>query len=834
MSLQVNDQDLGLVSAYAYAVEGGYTGTEEEFTELMASYATVAEEAEESALKSEGNAVGEQDGVPVEEGSPYYHNNSKYYSEQASGSATTASDKASEASGSATAAGGSADSASANALKSEGYAVGKQNGSDVWSGSTYYHNNAKYYSDKASEDATQTGQDRTQTGLDRTQTGLDVTAAAGSATTASASALKAEGYANGKQNGTPVGSGSPYYENNAKYFADEAADSASDAADSAAEAEATLSEYCKASGTVDNALQLASNNGITDQVPYLFRKSVSGNREYDELIGASMAWNQLAPSKNANTYNGVTTSATQSDGSISVTGKLTNASRNAYLSASIVQGHKILVSLNNLKITKGSVVILGNYTELTSFQTDGDKYYFVDNSSYSYIRFATTSVADSEYDLSFIPQVFDITQMLGSTIADYIYTLESGTTGAGVSKLHEWGFCTKPYYAYSAGALQSVNVSAHKMVGFNQWDASEYTADNKYIDLTKLIVGYTYCISAQNTSALLQYKISETSGGTAAWTSSVLSGSTFTLTQRFKDIGKLWIINTSYGPASVAQIGSAKICINLSDPVRNGEYEPYWTKSYPLDSSLTLNGIYRLDANNDLYADGDKYHPSNGVTRRYTSINLGSLNWVYDSANTRFYASISDAKSPNYDNIISPRYTASNNPITSHDVDKQICVYGSGGTLRFYVTDFSYTDKDALKASLNNVYAVYELETETTESADPFQTPQIVDEYGTEEYIDYAESQGTRDVAVPVGHDTRYPTNQVKKLDGLPSDFSTLIAPTEVQMKATRNYTANDFLIVANQLYKVTTNIASGGTITPGSNVTATTLAEQVTALLNA
>lgn len=50
-------KDLGAVSAYAYAVEKGYTGTEEEFAELMASYATVAEEAAESAESAQASAT---------------------------------------------------------------------------------------------------------------------------------------------------------------------------------------------------------------------------------------------------------------------------------------------------------------------------------------------------------------------------------------------------------------------------------------------------------------------------------------------------------------------------------------------------------------------------------------------------------------------------------------------------------------------------------------------------------------------------------------------------------------------------------------------------------
>ena len=42
-------KDLGVVTAYGYALTKGYTGTEAEFAELMASYATVAEQASQSA-----------------------------------------------------------------------------------------------------------------------------------------------------------------------------------------------------------------------------------------------------------------------------------------------------------------------------------------------------------------------------------------------------------------------------------------------------------------------------------------------------------------------------------------------------------------------------------------------------------------------------------------------------------------------------------------------------------------------------------------------------------------------------------------------------------------
>lgn len=83
MAITVSDKDLGIVTAYGYAVSKGYTGTEEEYAELMASYADVAEDAAESASNSEAYAVGTRDGDDVESSDPAYHNNSKYYAEQA-------------------------------------------------------------------------------------------------------------------------------------------------------------------------------------------------------------------------------------------------------------------------------------------------------------------------------------------------------------------------------------------------------------------------------------------------------------------------------------------------------------------------------------------------------------------------------------------------------------------------------------------------------------------------------------------------------------------------------------------------------------------------------
>lgn len=98
MSVTVNDKNLGHATAYAYAKSKGYAGTEEEFAELMASYAEVATDARGYAEQAEQSA-----------------SNAQTSATNASASATTADTKASEASASALSAQQSATSASTSA-----------------------------------------------------------------------------------------------------------------------------------------------------------------------------------------------------------------------------------------------------------------------------------------------------------------------------------------------------------------------------------------------------------------------------------------------------------------------------------------------------------------------------------------------------------------------------------------------------------------------------------------------------------------------------------------------------------------------------------------------
>lgn len=57
------------------------------------------------------------------------------------------------------------------------------------------------------------------------------------------------------------------------------------------------------------------------------------------------------------------------------------------------------------------------------------------------------------------------------------------------------------------------------------------------------------------------------------------------------------------------------------------------------------------------------------------------------------------------------------------------------------------------------------------------------------------------------------------------------LASTESSNVATRNYTVGELLIVDNVLYKVTSNVPNGVTITAGKNVMKTSLSEVIASL---
>ena len=289
------------------------------------------------------------------------------------------------------------------------------------------------------------------------------------------------------------------------------------------------------------------------------------------------------------------------------------------------------------------------------------------------------------------------------------------------------------------------------------------------------------------------------------------------------------------GSAASSGLVFSNVCINISDPVKNGTYEPYDGHSYPLDSSLTLRGIPKLDANNNIYYDGDTYEADGTVTRRYGVYTFtGNESWVKLNDDSYYVNPGIGIKLPADANTVASWTMIPNlNVATRNQVAYAAAgdnAYGIDAVGQIYITTNVYTNRATM---LTGNSMIFGLAAPTTETADPFTNPQILDPNGTEEYVDASAVAGTRDVSVPVGHETLYHEDLKGKIEGLPKDFSGIIAPTEAGFKATRAYTANDLIIINNVLYRVTASISNGGAITVGTNVTATTLAELLKSLIS-
>ena len=246
--------------------------------------------------------------------------------------------------------------------------------------------------------------------------------------------------------------------------------------------------------------------------------------------------------------------------------------------------------------------------------------------------------------------------------------------------------------------------------------------------------------------------------------------------------------------------------------------------NYPLDSTLILRGVPKL-VDGKIQYDGDRYLPDGTVERRYGVVDLGTLTW--QTRKTGDVNKVCSASLPYSYVAVNASYAAqmigdkftvvasSNANILVDSVDTaEIGVYSfrtNGNTTTIYLVL-------PIEGSISGTL-LYKLATPTTETAEPYRSDQLLDAGGTEEFI----STGI----VPVGHETRYPEDLVKKLESLPWDMS-MIAPIETGTTASQAYAIGKYFILNDQFCKAKTAIASGATFTLNTNYEVTTVANEL------
>ena len=554
--------------------------------------------------------------------------------------------------------------------------------------------------------------------------------------------------------------------------------------------------------TSGTANQLLSDKTVTDNAPCVLRSSGGGNhigdrKEIKEVVGASVVWNQLVDgSFEDNTWwakGSNVTSFTVSNNEATVV--TSSGTSNYFLQKgnfSLKANHKYFISCEGKLATASTTAILRTFTYRsgggtakfylgTPATTDWTRLQSVvtsDEDTSVYLRFGINDTAIDSYTYYLRNIIFVDLTPTSSAIADRAYALEQATAGSGVAWLKSYGFFTKPSYAYAEPSIQSVKVSAHETVGFNQWDEEwevgsihptygTLITSSQYIrskNFCRCLPNTEYCIS--NTNDTSKYLLVMWYDGNKNYIG--YSNNNVTGHIRTSPVNACYFkVRSNNADDYTSYLGGW--CVNLHGD-RDGEYEAYQKNTYTFDSTKTLNGILKLDANNNIYADGDTCEADGTVTRRYGIVDLGTLTWTYDSTQKWFSAALSLAKKDTDSyvaNIVSAMYLPSSRTYMSNNLDENglISINSIGNLL---VRNLTYTDAATFKTAMSGVKLLYEVATPTTETADAYQQIMAVDPEGTERWVDKAYEDGDRDFEMPVGHITEYHADLKAKVEDMP------------------------------------------------------------------
>lgn len=744
-------KDLGAATAYGYAVEKGYTGTEAEFAELMASYAEVGQTAVNAAQTATTKAS------------------------EAATSATTAITKASEATTAATTATTKAGEASTSASTAT----------------------------SAKDTAVSASQTATTKATEATTAAATATSAKTDAVAANTAAQSAKTAAQTAQTGAETAAAS--VQSSAAQIATNAEDISQLKSDLTQKANQDGYYADLVSG---GATQILSDMVETDTTPYNYRTAggpleIGDRMKLKRVVGGSLAVNQLVRNGNfAEVYDwqfnnaGYGSYTVQNNVATIVAGQDAVGNTSTYFRTMIFANIVDHVYLALMDVNPSvSTTVRYQYPAAASgtrskvltadtWQTYGSivKGIAQTNDATFYINVGA-SLSAGDTILVKNAMVFDLTQMFGATIADYVYSLETATAGAGVAwlKAHFPKIFDSGYIPYNAGTFEHVSgLSAHKMTGFNQWDeeweVGAFDANGQKISGISAIRSKNYIPVLPNTT--YYYKTgSNTSVSPFEYDANktFLKRSGYILNQTFTTGGNTHYLMIGF-PTAYGTTYKNDICINLHwDGERDGEYEPYEDHSYPLDSDVTLRGIPKLDANNNLYYDGDEYASDGTVTRRYGIVDLGTLTWAAPSAYGNVYRS--DTNLP--DAVNGSQSMGKQAPIilstsafkNSYNVTDaaQVATAGLIGINynKVYVTFAESMTAAQIKTALSGVYMLYTLKNEyiTTEEADPYTEIQNVSNWGTEEFVTTS--------LVPVGHETAYQPDLRAKIEVAPESPDT-------------------------------------------------------------
>lgn len=470
----------------------------------------------------------------------------------------------------------------------------------------------------------------------------------------------AEGWAVGEHDGVPVTSGSPYYENNAKYYAEKAGISAQAAADSAATAEQEVEEGIR-QGIVGTYVQESATPGAivtiddgADDVPL-------------KDLKVNLAINQ--PGTGDPSPSNVRPIYPVTEAEVTRTGKnlYFKTMANRYINASGVISSSTVNNVMCAYVKKGQTyTISNNGTAATS-------------ASYGYYE---AEPADAATALT--GRLTAANGTFTATMNAYIAVVVLAGNNAVQLELGSTATAYEPY----AGQQYLVNI------GINQWDeewevgsidgsTGEPTSNSNYIR------SKNFCPCLPNTD--YYFKNADGTAWTLFW---------YDKTQTFISVaGANNSVRTSPANAYYFKVRSGAYVATYANTC-SINYPSRFTAYYPYTGNVVYGG--ELDVTTGV------------LTARYGMVDLGTLTWALNSGST--FWGIPTGKLAGLDNFVCSDYAT-----TTADIASMANCTTTGRSInqRVYIRDDRYTDAATFKTAMSGVQLVYELATPISIQLDP-------------------------------------------------------------------------------------------------------------------
>ena len=465
-----------------------------------------------------------------------------------------------------------------------------------------------------------------------------------------------------------------------------------------------------------------------------------GYAQIESLKGNSLVWNQLVRSNLYSSFGNITygddyntytiTDIGANDWSNKVECEANTIAGHKYLFYTTINASKALATIHWLiesdnnnqaiyhsaftgtKVISSIITAKSSFKSLNQFQLS----FRLANSTYN--------VGDT---IQFKHKVFDLTQMFGegyepTTVEEFERRCPKGMP-----------------MDYNEGEVIHFNGDL-KSVGFNQWDEEWEVGDYNWgtglpnsnsarwrnKNFIKVIGGYQYFLKSPYRLELLTYDINKNYIETLGWNG-----------------GSIRTFNSNVGYINICYASGATynhdICINLSDPDKNGTYEPYTEFVRELPTDLFDGGMKSAGtAYDEIY--WDKAKGKYVKVQRIGKVDLGTLDYVrYPSATGYEFETIHlEGAAYKQTTLISDIYT----PIGEFTSDAEMssypygmCMGNNSSIIKFYKPQLANSSISDFKAAMQGVMLYYELAEPIVEEIDiPYMDYQVSNS-GTEEIV---------------------------------------------------------------------------------------------------